>query len=65
MTDNYIEFFYNLFYRLIDFSKYAYEFLFKDIEFLNMKINIFGMLIGGGFITFWLVRLIKSFNPLT
>lgn len=65
MTDNYLQFFIDIFYRLIDFAQYAFQFIFRDIDVGGVKINMFGMLLGGGFLAFWVIRLIKAFNPLS
>lgn len=78
MTNNNIfTFLYDLFYTLLKFATYAWEFLFTTHELgvklmkvgdtylidFTMPFNIFSLIAGGGFVVFLLLYLVKTFIP--
>lgn len=72
-TDNIFTFLYDFLFVLIDFAKFGWDFLFKthtlniDIPFLmiyqRLEFNMLALLLGGGFIFFLTLSLIKKFVP--
>lgn len=71
MDLNFIEFFIDFFYKFIDVARTIWDFLFethhlgfsllgKDIGY---DLNVFGAVIGGGFVAFIVLKLIKTFIP--
>lgn len=79
MSDNIFTFLYELFYSLLKYSTYAWDFLFTThnigLQFIDnpfgdgylidisFPLNIFGVIASGGFVVFLLLWLVKTFIP--
>lgn len=80
MTDNNpFTFLYDLFFTLLRYSTYAWEFLFTTHKLgvqliknpfgdgflidFSMPFNIFSLIAGGGFVVFLILHLVKNFIP--
>lgn len=77
---NVIEVLYNLFFRLLEWSSLAWDFIFTTHKIgitliknpfgdnylidLSFSLNLFNMLIGGGFLVFLILYLVKEFVPM-
>lgn len=58
-----MQIFLDMFYSLIELSQIIFDFLFTEIEILDLKISLWQVLAGAGFAVFFIAWLVKKLVP--